>query len=628
MTDGSQNAPSPQAAPSSRIRKLPPELVDRIAAGEVVERPASVVKELVENSLDAGATDVTIEIRAGGTDLIVIRDDGCGIGAADLPLAFASHATSKLSALEDLDHIASFGFRGEALASIGAVADARIVSREHTASHGHEIESRGGDVSEVKPVAAAPGTIVEVRNLFKYVPARRKFLRSAASESAQVTEAVEKAALANPSVAFTLIRDGKTVFRAGRQEGRDVRIPRFHGKELTGMLLSVASSDGNLAVEGFVARPEASRPTAALQHFFLNGRPIRDRTLQHALRHAFEGLLMKGKWPVAFLFISMDPADVDVNVHPAKAEVRFRHPDRLHRLVHGAVRQALLAADLKPAVEFTAPVPAPYAAQNSVPGRAAASGPPTAYLESVQDALAGFLASPRAERRDDGSAERWTSTARSDVAQQTAPVRGGPTYVDVAPPRPVGRYLQIRNTFLVYETPDGIEIVDQHALHERIRLEEIHERLHEKGTIEVQRLLAPRVIELPAADVERVTGAAEMLARLGLEVGPFGPTAVGLHAIPLLFGRRDPAPFLRDIADRLRERGDAGDREELLESILHSMACRSAVMAGDPLTEEQIADLLRRAGTVDTSQGCAHGRPTALRVSFGELERRFGRAGA
>ncbi len=619
MTDG----PLRDGA-GSRIRKLPPELVDRIAAGEVVERPASVVKELVENSLDAGATEVTVEIRAGGTDLIVIRDDGCGIGAADLPLAFASHATSKLSALEDLDHIASFGFRGEALASIGAVADARIVSREHTSPHGYEIESRGGDVSEVKPVAAAPGTIVEVRNLFKYVPARRKFLRSPASESAQVTEAVEKAALANPAVAFTLIRDGKTVFRAGRQEGRDVRIPRFHGKELAGMLLAVGSRDGDLAVEGYVARPEASRPTAALQHFFLNGRPIRDRTLQHALRQAFEGLLMKGKWPVAFIFISMDPADVDVNVHPSKAEVRFRHPDRLHRLVHGAVRQALLAADLKPAVEFTAPVPgaSPMAAPRG------ASGAPSGYLESVQDALAGFLASPRAERREDFGEQRSRSPGASDVRPPAPPTRGGPTYVDVAPPRPVGRYLQIRNTFLVYETGDGIEIVDQHALHERIRLEEIHERLHESGTIEVQRLLSPRVIELPAADVERLTGAADLLAKLGLEVGPFGPTAVGLHAIPLLFGRRDPAPFLRDVADRLRERGDTGDREEMLESILHSMACRSAVMAGDPLTEEQIADLLRRAGTVDTSQGCAHGRPTALRVSFGELERRFGRAGA
>lgn len=622
MTDGSAGGSGPREGAGSRIRKLPPELVDRIAAGEVVERPASVVKELVENSLDAGATDVTVEIRAGGTDLIVIRDDGCGIGAGDLPLAFASHATSKLSALEDLDHIASFGFRGEALASIGAVADARIVSREHTSPHGHEIESRGGDVSEVKPVAAAPGTVVEVRNLFKYVPARRKFLRSPASESAQVTEAVEKAALANPAVAFTLIRDGKTVFRAGRQDGRDVRIPRFHGKELAGMLLAVGSRDGDLSVEGYVARPEASRPTAALQHFFLNGRPIRDRTLQHALRQAFEGLLMKGKWPVAFLFISMDPADVDVNVHPSKAEVRFRHPDRLHRLVHGAVRQALLAADLKPAVEFTAPAP------GAAPMARPAAGTPSGYLESVQDALAGFLASPRAERREDEGDRRWNAPSSAEQRSTQPAPRGGPTYVDVAPPRPVGRYLQIRNTFLVYETGDGIEIVDQHALHERIRLEEIHERLHESGTIEVQRLLSPRVIELPAADVERLTGAAEMLAKLGLEVGPFGPTAVGLHAIPLLFGRRDPAPFLRDVADRLRERGDTGDREEMLESILHSMACRSAVMAGDPLTEEQIADLLRRAGTVDTSQGCAHGRPTALRVSFGELERRFGRAGA
>jgi DNA mismatch repair protein MutL len=576
---------------TARIRVLPRAVVDRIAAGEVVERPASVVKELIENALDAGATRIDVEIRGGGRDQVSVRDDGCGMGADDLALAFASHATSKLADVSDLDHIASFGFRGEALASMGAVADCRIVSRERDAPEGREIECRGGAATPVAVAAAAPGTLVEVRQLFKYVPARRKFLRAPATESAHVGGAVQAAALANPGVGFSLTRDGAAAFRVAASDDRLERIARFHGRTLRAALLPVAARDESVSLEGFVARPDAARPTAAGQHLFLNGRPIRDRSLQHAIRHGFEGLITRDRFPVAFLFLTMDPGDVDVNVHPAKLEVRFRDGDRVHRLVAHAVRDALLAADLAPAMTFAAPAAAPAAGAERLAG--------------VREALTEFLAAPRPP---------------SSAGQVAAPRPAAPP----AAPRAARRYLQVRDTFLVFETEDGIAVVDQHALHERILLEELSARVA-AGSLEVQGLLVPAVVEMAATDVDLLAGEADTLVRLGLAIERFGPTTIAVQSVPALLARRDPAKILEGVAERLREGRGAGGREKLLETLLHSMACRAAVMAGDRLTEEQAAELLRRADLIDTHQGCAHGRPTALRIPFSDLERRFRR---
>jgi DNA mismatch repair protein MutL len=575
---------------TARIRVLPRAVVDRIAAGEVVERPASVVKELVENALDAGATRIDVEIRGGGRDHVSVKDDGCGMGSEDLALAFASHATSKLADVADLDHIASFGFRGEALASTGAVADCRIVSRERGAAEGHEIECLGGAASPVRVAASAEGTLVEVRQLFKYVPARRKFLRAPATESSHVSGAVQAAALANPGVGFSLTRDGVAAFRVAASDERPERIARFHGRTLRAALLPVAARDESVALEGFVARPDAARPTAAGQHLFLNGRPIRDRSLQHAIRHGFEGLITRDRFPVAFLFLTMDPADVDVNVHPAKLEVRFRDADRVHRLVAHAVRDALRAANLAPVVAL-------------VP-EAAALAP---HAAGVREALADFLTSPRAQAQS------------GDTASVTRPSSSAG-----AAPRAALRYLQVRDTFLVFETGDGIAVVDQHALHERILLEELKARVA-AGSLEVQGLLVPAIVEMPSTDVDLVAAEADTLARLGLAVERFGPTTVAVQSVPALLARRDPAKILEGVAERLREGRGAGGREKLFETLLHSMACRAAVMAGDRLTESQAAELLRRADLIDTQQGCAHGRPTALRIPFSDLERRFRR---
>jgi DNA mismatch repair protein MutL len=573
---------------TSKIRKLPREVVDRIAAGEVVERPASVVKELIENSLDAGATRIDVEIRGGGAESIVVRDDGVGMSAEDLALAFASHATSKLTDVGDLDHVASFGFRGEALASAGAVADCRILTRERDASDAHEIENRGGETTAVRVAAAPKGTLVEVRQLFKYVPARRKFLRAPATEGGHAASVVQAAALAHPDVGFSLTRDGATVFRVGTGDDRRARIALFFGKKLFDALLPVAARDGATSVEAFVARPDAAKPSAAWQHFFLNGRPIRDRMLQHALRHGYEGLLTRDQYPVAFLFLSMDPAEVDVNVHPAKTEVRFRDGDRVHRLVERAVRDALVAANLSPSIALR-DAPAPDVA---------------ARLEGVREALTDFLAAPRT----------------GESVHQSHPVVASPTVAAV----PAVRFLQVRDTFLVFETDDGVAIVDQHALHERILLEDWKARIA-AGRLEVQRLLVPAIVEMPSADVDLLLAEADALAHAGVAVERFGPTSVAVHSMPTLLARRDPSRLLGGVVERLRDGGGAGGRAALFESLLHSMACRSAIMAGDRITEAQAAELLRRADLIDSRQGCAHGRPTALRIPFSDLERRFRR---
>ena len=567
---------------TSKIRKLPRAVVDRIAAGEVVERPASVVKELIENSLDAGATRIDVEIRGGGSDGVVVRDDGVGMGVEDLALAFESHATSKLTDVGDLDHVASFGFRGEALASTAAVADCRILTRERDAEHGHEIESRGGETTAARVAAAPKGTLVEVRQLFKYVPARRKFLRAPTTEGGHVASVVQAAALAHPDVGFSLTRDGASAFRVGPGDDRRARIAQFFGRKLFDALLPVAARDGTTSVEGFVVRPEAAKPSAAWQHFFLNGRPIRDRMLQHALRHGYEGLLTRDQYPVAFVFLAMDPAEVDVNVHPAKTEVRFRDGDRVHRLVERAVRDALVAANLSPSIALRDPAAAPDVA---------------ARLEGVREALSDFLRAP----------------------PPTESIHHGAPPVVAAVP--AVRYLQVRDTFLVFETEDGVAVVDQHALHERILLEELKSRIA-AGTLEVQRMLVPALVEMPGADADLLLAETESLARAGVAVERFGPTTVAVRSMPTLLAKRDPSRLLGGVVERLR----GGERPgNLLETLLHSMACRAAIMAGDRITETQAAELLRRADLIDSRQGCAHGRPTALRIPFTDLERRFRR---
>ncbi len=592
--------PTGAPAAGSRIRRLPRKVVDRIAAGEVVERPASVVKELVENALDAGATRIDVETAEGGRDLIMVTDNGTGMGQEDLALAFASHATSKLSDVSDLDHVASFGFRGEALASIGAVADCRITSRERGAEHGNTVACDGGTPSEIEPAACAEGTRVEVRHLFRHVPARRKFLRTAATESSHIGSLLHRTAIGHPGVAISLTRNGKHVFRVSAEEDRRERIARFFGRQLFAALLRVKGESDGLRLSGYVAPPGQARGTAAWMHVFLNGRPISDRGVSHAVRHAFEGLLTRGKHPVAFLFLSVPPDRVDVNVHPAKSEVRFQDGQAVHQLVRRAVRRALLATELGREI-------VPDAARGGSPSNGQGS---IAHAEGVREALTDYLARPAAPGQRPGSGFHAPRSSPGD-ARAPAPMRAM-------------RFLQVHDSFLVHETEEGVAILDQHALHERILLEELSERVR-SGTPTVQPLLVPAIVELPTGDIDALLAHADELTSIGVRIGRFGESEIAVHALPALLSGRDPERILRGIAERLRSGKGAGSRTAILDGVLHSMACRAAVMAGDPLTEAQAAELLRRADLIENPHGCAHGRPTVLRIPLRELRRHFER---
>jgi DNA mismatch repair protein MutL len=598
-----------------RIRTLPAHVVNQIAAGEVVERPASVVKELVENALDAGARRVEVRLTDGGRGRIEVLDDGCGMDADDLAAAFAPHATSKLSDVGDLEHIASLGFRGEALASIGSVSRASIVSRPRGATAAASVEDREGAVGEVRPAAGAPGTVVVVEGLFAAVPARRKFLRAASTELGHVAEAVERLALAHPDVAFRLEHEGRVLLHAEAGEDRLARIARVHGHDLARALLRVGPTEGPVVLEAYVSPPGVSRPDARLQQVFLNGRFLRDKTVAHALREAYRDLVPPGdRQPVAFLFLSCDPARADVNVHPTKAEVRWRDASLVHETVRRAVRAALEAA--RPGVAV--PVPRPP----GVPASTVAAAE-FAFTHGV-GATTGHAGHAGACREAPGP---FPVPRSNGHAPPPSPAAGAPGAGTAAPEAErLVPLAQALGTYLVLEAEDGLVLVDQHALHERVLFDEIESRLRADGALEVQHLLVPLVVDLGAAAAARLEEEGDLLRSLGWEVEPFGPGAVAVRACPAVLRRPDPAAALAEILGVL----DAGrreglDRATLLSSVVDRMACRAAVMAGDPLHPDEVRALLERAEALNHAHSCPHGRPTRLTLSRRDLERWFHR---
>ncbi len=596
-----------------RIRTLPDHVVNQIAAGEVVERPASVVKELVENALDAGARRVEVSIVEGGCARIEVADDGCGMDPEDLAAAFLPHATSKLREVGDLEHIASLGFRGEALASVGAVARASIVSRPAGAAVGAVVEDRVGEVLPVRPAPAAPGTVVVVEGLFGSVPARRKFLRSAATEAGHVADAMARFALAYPDVAFRLVHGGRTILDVAAGEGRLARIGRLYGDDLARSLLRAASpggtepaalSDGPV-VDAWIGPPSVSRPDASLVQTFVNGRAVRDRVLLHAIREAYRDLVPPGhRNPVAFVFLSCDPARVDVNVHPQKAEVRWRDSSA----VHDAVRRALRAT-----LEGARPgAPVPVDAPSPVPATTVAAAE-FAFRNGVgRDPFAGGCV---AERPGAGAASGGGGTPCG---------HDHPTVVGSSESlRPLG---QAHGTYLILESDDGLVIVDQHALHERVLFDRLSSRLNEAGRLEVQHLLVPVVVDVSAADAARLAEERDLLASLGWVVEPFGEGAVAVQGCPAVLRRPDPGAVLREVLDLL----DAGrrgglDRAALVSSVVDRLACRAAVMAGDALHPDETRALLEQAEALNHAHSCPHGRPTRLVLARRDLERWFHR---
>jgi len=591
------------------IRVLPPELVNQIAAGEVVERPASVVKELVENSIDAGARTVLVEVEGGGAELVRITDDGGGIPESELPLAVAAHATSKVATSDDLAAIHTFGFRGEALASIASVSRFRMQSCLRGATSGAEIEVEGGAIRPVRPAPARPGTVVEVRTLFFNVPARRKFLKSDAAETARVTETVEALALAHPTVSFELRSNGRRLLDLPATAEPAKRTLDVLGAELAPELLEFEERFpelGGLVVRGFAGKPGIARPSSRAIRIHLNGRPIMDRTVLHAVREAYRGLVDPARTPTVALILELDPREVDVNVHPAKSEVRFRSQSAVHSAVRKAIERTLRAANLVPAfVPDALRAPAePYAGP-----RAPLFGSGFAAQRSDEDARGGVdfsafaaLATGLAEPKPDGATDE--------------PVLAGEF-----------PYIQLLNGFVVTEDADGIVIVDQHALHERAMFAAFLERM-DRGPLESQRLLVPIVLERSAREVEILGEIAPLLARLGVEARPFGPRSVAVEAVPTLLHSRnaDAGAFVGDLLEKAVEHGSLVSLEAALHEIVDMMACKAAVKAGDSLSPTEIRSLLAMRESIERSTACPHGRPTSIRIARGELERRFGRS--
>lgn len=592
-----------------RIHQLPTSVITKIAAGEVIERPSSVVKELLENSVDAGSTRIDVAVEQGGSELIRVVDNGCGIEPADLPLAFASHATSKLSSADDLFCIRTLGFRGEALASIGGVAQVTLQSRPPDHPCGAEITCHGGQLSPARAWNGSPGTRIEVRHLFYNTPVRRKFLRTAATELGHISEAITRLALSHPNLHLTLRHNDRSVCEVPGSATLPDRIGLFLGAEVREQLYAIEAKQGPVTLQGFIANPACERGTAKMQYLFLNGRWIRDRSLGHALQEAYRGLLMTGRYAVAFLFLEVPPDQVDVNVHPTKSEVRFREGSALYHLVLAAVRERLRAENLTPrlhappgaAPPLQAPTFAdvPWSPSPAPPLSSTGNGHPL----PVASAVPPTQPSPSAAPAPPASLSRGESTL---------------------PPPGSHKAIQLYDTYLVVETDEGMLVIDQHALHERILFEHLKRRLRD-GALEVQPLLIPEPVELTAEQAARTLEQRAALAELSLGVEDFGGGTVLLTSYPAILGRRSPQAILLAVVDHLLSKERAPSREQLLNDLLSLMACHAAVRAGDHLSPEEIADLIAQRGLADDTHHCPHGRPTALLFSRQELERQFRR---
>ncbi|HZE96789.1 MAG TPA: DNA mismatch repair endonuclease MutL [Planctomycetota bacterium] len=561
----------------AQIHVLAPDVVNKIAAGEVIERPASAVKELVENALDAGASEIRVDIEEGGRKLLRITDNGQGIAADELPLAFAPHATSKLSTADDLFRVSTFGFRGEALASIGSVARVRILSRP-AGAEGAEIVVENGVASPVMPGAAAPGTVVEVRNLFQNVPVRRKFLRSIEVETEHVIESVSRFGIALPGVRFDLFVDGERRYSLSPGDRRS-RIAVFFDEDVSRALKEVETAD----FHAYVAPAQYSRINAKGMSFFLNGRYIRDRVLLRAMNEAYRELVPHGRYPVAFVFLTLASDEVDVNVHPTKIEVRFRSVWKLHDRLVGAIRAKLLEGSLDHRV-----APESVAERTTVFGELPVPGRP------AREVVDFFTREPEL-RLAEIPARPLLTTGR--------------------------RVFQLHNRYLVEEVDDGLRILDQHALHERVMLEELRKQFS-GAAIAKQRLLLPAVVTLTREQRARLDDQRELLDSFGLECEDFGRDAVAVRAVPALVAEHDPVTLLTDFLELAR---DSEADVPLLERALEFMACRAAVKFGRKLADEEIVRLLQDAAQMDFSATCAHGRPTGIKLTLDDLERFFHR---
>ncbi len=581
------------------LRRLSENTVNRIAAGEVIERPASVVKELVENALDAGSTSIEVSLSGGGRTLIRVADDGFGMSGDELDLAVERHATSKL-ADDDLVNIRTLGFRGEALPSIGAVARLKITSRPASGGSAHEIRVEGGRKSAVRPAAHSKGTAIEVSDLFFAVPVRLKFLKSERAETAEAADIVRRLAMANPSVRFVMTSQGRTLmdFRA---EEREARVHAVVGEEFAGNAVMVDAVRENITLKGLVSLPTYHRAQANQQFVHVNGRPVRDKVMAGALRGAYADFMMRGRHPAVALFLEVPPEEVDVNVHPAKTEVRFRDAGLVRGLIVGSIREALAGAGHRASNTVGAGTIQSFRQPWQPAGQSTSAGlSPTGFAENAQTAFEAF------------------APPAGDV--QSLP----PNEQQIAAPLGAPR-AQLHENYIISQTVDGVVIVDQHAAHERLVYEKMKKQLAAQG-IRTQPLLVPEVVELDSASAQRLVDAADDLARSGLVLDSFGPSAIAVREVPALIAGGNIARLIKDLADDLEAFGASTGVASRVDHVLSTMACHGSVRSGRRLKPEEMNALLREMEATPHSGQCNHGRPTYVELKLSDIERLFGRS--
>jgi DNA mismatch repair protein MutL len=588
-----------------QIVALDRNMINMIAAGEVIERPASVVKELMENSIDAGATRIAVSVEDGGKKLISVTDNGRGMDGEDLARAFEQHTTSKIKTSADLHGISTFGFRGEALASIASVAQVRAVSRTEDSTGANCIEIDCGDNSSAGPCSGDYGTTIQIRDIFYKLPARRKFLRTANTEMGHITGQFTRIALANDNLDLALIRNGKELYRLLSEQSLSRRIAElFPALSIRASedLIETRSDEKGLNVFALLGKPGISRTNSKFQYVFLNGRFIRDKFISHAIKEAYRGLLEPNRFPVVFLFIQMPCEDYDVNVHPTKIEVRFYNANLVHSQILGALREKLLGTNL----DTQAKLPAISNANGGSPRSASMRD------QKIADAMAEFFKQHRPRQ-----------------AQQQIKFRPAPP----GRPRDVRReksaqydkkFIQIHDSFIVAQTDDGFVIIDQHALHERVIYEQLCQRVRQSN-LQSQKLLIPESFEVGVSGADAIKGNAELIEKLGIELVPFGPGTMAVQAFPTLLSNVQPLDFVRDLMDLLDRKDTGLDAERLLDEVLNMAACKTAIKAGQKLTDSEIEQLLVDRQNAESASRCPHGRPTTINFSITDLEKQFKR---
>jgi DNA mismatch repair protein MutL len=612
----------------SRIRLLPDTVASQVAAGEVVERPASVVKELIENSIDAGARKIEVMIRRGGISLVRVIDDGSGMDRDDALLSLERHATSKIRSANDLQAIGTLGFRGEALPSIASVSRFRLTTREPGAIAGMEIIVNGGKIDIVRESGEAPGTQVEVRSLFYNLPARRKFLRSENTESRNIEHQIHLQAIGHPQIAFTLLRDDRLMFQLPATATLRDRIRDLYDVELLKRLIELnGTASPKIQISGFIGQVGLSRQTRAQQLIFVNGRAIESGLITSAIREGYHTALMKGQYPVTFLFLDLDPAAVDVNVHPAKREVRFRDPNRVREAIIRCVHETLERGRTEWQQKFRPPPTAP----SSIPEKATVDLKlrPEITFPEVSDRELPHLGSAEAGAVDPALVRfpeigeqtlcpsgRPIDSANDALAPQRRPTAAAPQQFQI-----IG---VLSRLYILMENANGLVLVDQHAAHERILFEELRRKMEEQG-VPTQKLLLPQTFDLPPRDADWIERNLPTLEKMGIGIESFGPNTFKIDSLPAFLNVLDPAQFMSKVIDDLRSVSNSSSAMRMGEEMIAKTVCRHAVKANDPLGYLEVEKLIRDLLDCNLPYCCPHGRPTMIQISLAELEKKFGR---